>query len=369
MSDPDPKLRVVDDEVEKTTDDGIVRLKAAGSSFAPVERLATVPKKVEELPERLVSQPRELFEGRSQEPGVEAILDKEEVVENVEQPWGIRDGRLAGVPYGWFVLILMAVAAAGVWSVVQMRKGEQQVALRLAEVREMNEDEAAEDRTARELVDRVDQVVGDYLAADTVAKILPLVRHPDRVKPQIEAEWKVRPKRAMTFARVTMFQPASIPGGTFWIVRAEARDAEPQNLILEQTSDTDVRVDWETHVCYQPMDWEKYIAERPSAVAMDFRVWAVPDSHYSHEFSNAGRWRCYRLTTRGTENHLLGYAPADSEVARELDGYFRSAPFEVATAIVRLRFPAGGGSPRGVVIEKLVEPRWMHVTDPSKDRP
>jgi hypothetical protein len=364
MSESDPKLRVVDDEAEKA-EDGVVRLKAAGTSFDQVQRLQ--PAQKIEAPERLESEPRLMF-GRSQEPGVEAILDKEEVAENVEQPWGIRDARVAGVPYGWFVLVMAAVIVAGIWSVNQMFKGEKEVAHRLAEVREMDEDEAAEDRAARELVDRIEGVVRDYLAADTVEKMVPLVRHPERVKPLIEQEWKVRPKRAMKFARLTTFHPASIPGGMFWVIRAEARDAEPQSLIVEQMGDTDVRVDWETDVCYQPMDWGRYIAERPPT-ALDFRVWLIPDLHYSHEFSNAGRWRCYRIKTRGSEDYLFGYAPADSDVARNLDSFFQSNPSSMATVIARLRFPAGGSSPRGVVIDKLIEPRWMYVTDPSKVGP
>ncbi|MEK7953819.1 hypothetical protein [Luteolibacter soli] len=365
MSEPDPKLRVVDDEAEKT-DDGVVRLKAAGTSFEQVQRLA--PQEVAEAPARLESEPRDNFGGRSQEPGVEAILDKEEVAENVEQPWGLRDGRLAGVPYGWFILVMVAVIVAGVWAVIQMRKGEQHVAQRLAVVRDMNEDDAAEERAARELVDRIEKVVHDFLAADTIEKILPVVRQPDRVKPLIEEEWKVRPKRAMKFARLTTFQPASIAGGNFWIIRAETRDAGSQNLIVEQNGDTDVRVDWETFVCYQPMDWDRYRTERPTN-AMDFRVWVTPDSFYSHEFSNAGRWRCYRVNIRDSEESLFGYAPVGSDVARDLDEFFKREPDGKATIIARLRFPAGGQSPRGVVIDKLVEPRWMYVTDPSKDRP
>jgi hypothetical protein len=365
MPEPDPKLRVVDDEAEKA-DNGVVRLKAAGTSFDQVERLA--PEKVVEDTERLESQPRSNFEGRSQEPGVEAILDQEEVAENVEQPWGVRDGRLAGVPYGWFVLVVVAVIAAGVWSATQVFKGEKGVEQRLAEVREKDEDDAAEDRAAHELVDRIEGLVRDYLAADTVEKIVPLVRHPERVKPLIEEEWKVRPKRALKFVRMTTFQAASIPGGTFWIISAEARDAEPQSLIVEQIGEKEVRVDWETQVCHQPMEWGRYIAERPTK-AMDFRVLVTPDSHYSHEFSNAGRWRSYRVKTRGSEDSLVGYAPVDSDVARELDQYFQGNPNKVATAIVRLRIPAGSTSPDGVVIDKLLEPRWMYVTDPSKDRP
>ena len=368
MSESDSKLRRVDDEAEKPDIDGIVRLKPAGSSFEQVQRLAPEKDAREEEAERLESERRVMYEARSQEPGVEAILDQEEVVENIEQPWGVRDGRLAGLPYGWLVLVTAAVIGAGVWSVNQMRKGEQEVAQRLAEVREMKEDDAAEDRAARQLVDSIEQVVSDYLAADTLEKIVPLVRQPERVKPLIEEEWKVRPKRAMKFVRLTMFQPATIPTGTFWVVRAETRDAEPQSLIVEQMGDNEVRVDWETDVCHQPMDWERYIAERPSA-GLDFRVWVTPDSHYSDEFSNPARWRSYRIKTRSSEEELYGYVPAGSDLARDLDSYFQSAPNGMATVIARLRFPAGGSSPRGVVIEKLVEPRWMYVTDPSKDSP
>jgi hypothetical protein len=239
----------------------------------------------------------------------------------------------------------------------------------MAEVRALDQDDEADQRSATALVDRVEQVVRDYLAADTLEKILPLVRHPQRVGPLIEAEWQVRPPVPRTFARMTMFQPATIPEATFWIVRAEVRDGEPQNLLVEQTGETDVRVDWETHVCHQPMAWERYLAERPADRALEFRVWAVPDSYYSHEFSSAGRWRAYRLTTRDSEEHLFGYAPTDSELAQALDAYSQGSPGGMATCLLRLRFPADGQAPRGVVIESLVEPRWLRVKDPSADAP
>jgi hypothetical protein len=198
--------------------------------------------------------------------------------------------------------------------------------------------------------------------------LLPLVRHPERVRPLIEGRWKTNPKKAQKFHRLAMFQPAMLDGKPFWVVRAEVEGGSPENLLLEQTGEAEVKVDWETQVGHQPMPWSEYIARRPSDKSMDFRVWAVRDNHYSHEFSDLSRWRCFRITTKDSPEHLFGYAPAGSETAKALEAACAGAPKNIATVILRLRFLPEAGSPRGVVIEKIVEPRWVHVEEP-KDAP
>ena len=105
MPDTEPKLRVIEEVTEEPAE--LVRLGARGVSVEPVERLPG--RREKEAPSRLEGEGRENFEGRSLEPGVEAILDQPVVAESVEQPWGVSDGRLAGLPYGWFVLILMVL--------------------------------------------------------------------------------------------------------------------------------------------------------------------------------------------------------------------------------------------------------------------
>ena len=37
-----------------------------------------------------------------------------------------------------------------------------------------------------------------------------------------------------------------------------------------------VRIDWETLVCYQPMKWDDYVAQRPAVTPLDFRVYVEP---------------------------------------------------------------------------------------------
>jgi hypothetical protein len=366
MPDPKPKLRVIDEVTDEPAE--MVRLGSRGVSVEPVERLPG--RRAKEAPARLESEVRENFEGRrSLEPGMEAILDQQAQAENVEQPWGVRDGRLVGVPYGWFVLIALVLVAGGVWSVLSRRRGEIQLKIDHGAVRELVEKDEEEHQSATFLVEEVERVVKAYLEADSVDGLLPFVRHPERVRPMIEEVWAAEPRQPLKFVRMYSFEPATLEMRPFWVVRAEVEEGEPQIVILEQTAGNGVKVDWETHVCRQPVPWGSFATEKPVGEALDFRLWAVPDAHYSHEFSDAGRWRCYRLTAKGSDEHLFGYVLAGSEGAVELEGLVRGSPGAKATVMLRLRRPEGSASPRGAVIEKVVAPRWLLLDEASQDSP
>ncbi|WP_367872057.1 hypothetical protein [Luteolibacter sp. Populi] len=363
MPDPDPipRLRVVDDDGPAPPPAVVLRLKPQGPlAPEPVLKVAPMPARPEPA-ERLESEVREHFEGRSIEPGIDAILEPPEPAENIEHPWGGEGTRVAGIPHGWFLLIAVLVVGAGVWSIRTMRQGEVKAEHAHEVAREMEEEDEHDDAVARRLVDSVESVVKRFLAADSIDEILPLIRDPERVKPLIEQAWKLKPPVPVKFQNMPLFRPETLDGKPFWVVQAEVAGGPLQSLLLEQTGPTEAKVDWETFVCYQPVPWDRYVTERPSGQAMEFRVWAMRDVHFVHEFSDSGHWRCFRLTTRDSGEVLFGYAPAGSEVAKMLEVYCDGAPSHVATVILSLRVPEHGTSPRGVVIEKMVEPRWVRV--------
>lgn len=368
MPDPDPipKLRVLDDG-ETRADQEVVRLRTGGPDFEPVAKVEQAPPP--ETPERIEGKAREHFEGRSIEPTIDAILDPQEMAENVERPWGEEGTRLGGLPYGWFVLFALVALVAGVWSLRSMKKGEEKAVQVQETVREKVEEDELEEAGARELVGAVEAAVESYLAADTLERILPLVRNPERVRPLIEETWSANPPRRLRFKRLAMFQPALLDGKSFWVVRADVVEGPSQNLLLEQTGEREVKVDWETYVCYQPMPWDRFAVERPSGRSLEFRVWAAPDRFYSHEFSDAGKWACFRLTAKDSDEHVFGYAQADSEAAKILRTYCAGSRNGVATVILSVRVPEESASPRGVVIEKIVEPRWARVGATPKNTP
>jgi hypothetical protein len=365
MPDSPPKLRVIDENPAESGD--VFRL---GKDGIPAERVRRLPGPAPaEAPERLESETRERFDGRSLEPGVEAILDKPEPVANIEQPWGVKDDRMTGIPYGWFVLIFLVLAGAGLWSLGAMRQGEIKQEVQHGAVRDKVAREAAANLEASRLVERVEQVVAAYLAADEIEEILPWVRQPERVRPLIEETWKSQPKKPLKFSRMILFQASNVGTRPFWVVQAEVEEGDLQNLLVEQTGDAEVKIDWETHVCHQPMAWDRYVAERPGGQALDFRVTAVPDTFFNHEFSDDGSWRCFRLMAKDSDEFLFGYAKAGGEVADELDRLGRDAPGRIATAVLRLRALPESNTARGVVIEKVVSPRWLLLDEPPRDAP
>lgn len=374
-NDPIPKLRVLEDQ-EESPAEGVVRLGPQKPEKAPAQRLQQdpvptvrpvyeAPAPVPEAAARLESTTREAFEGRSVEPGVEAIFDQHAAAETVEQPWGGEEKRVSGIPYGWFILIGLIVAGGGVWSLLKMKEGEKKAAVVAETVREKVEKDEQDEAVARDLVTEVEKTVRGYLAADTPEGIAPFIRQPKRVLPLLEKEWQLHPKKAEKFLRLTMFQPAMIEGKSFWVVRAEVENAPSENLLLEQYGDAEVKVDWETNICYQPMAWGDFIVARPSDHSLDLRVMVERDTFYSHEFSDSKKWRCFRLTAKNSVEHLFGYVAADSETARLLDTYCAGSPRNIASTILRLRFLPESGTPRGVVIDKIVEPRWVYVTEPT----
>jgi len=365
MSDSAPKLRVIDEDPSESSE--VVRLGARGVAIESVERLPGPAN--EPIEARLVSAPRDLFDGRSQEPGVDAILDQQAPVANVEQPWGVEDGRLAGIPYGWFLLIGLLLAAAGAWSIHAMHRGEELLKVQHGAILERVDQDKIADQQAEALVDEVERVVAGYLRAETVADLLRWVRQPERVEPLIASEWRERPRRALQFTGMTVFQPQDYGGKSFWVVRAEVRDGEPQTLLVEQTDTSGVKVDWETHLCYQPMAWDRFIGERPDDRALEFRVRATPDMHHSHEFSDSARWICFRLTAKGAEDYLFGYALAGSPEAAFLSERCQATPGGLTSVILRLRVPVGCKAPRGVVIERIASPHWVRTGDPGDDAP
>lgn len=368
MTDPDPipKLRVLEEE-DRSAEQEVVRLKTKGSSFESAAKVARPAAK--RSPERLEGPVRDHFGGRSIEPGIDAILDPPELAENIESPWGGVETRVAGIPHGWFILLVVLALGAGAWSLRSMKHGEAKAEQVNEVVREKVQEDEKADADASNLVAAVEIAVKGYLAADSIEGILPFIRDPERVRPLIEETWAASPRQPLRFIRLGGFQPAMLGSKPFWVVQAEVKDGPPLHLALEQTGEFEVKVDWESQVCYQPMSWDRFAIERPAGKSMEFRVSAVRDTHFSHEFFDQGSWSCFRLSAKDSEQHVFGYAPTDSEATKALNSSCARSRSGIATVILSLRAPEDGTSPRGVIIEKMVEPRWVRIAGAPKNAP
>lgn len=362
MSDPSPKFRVVDEN--EGSSDEFVRLHKDSVTIEQVVRVEA------EKVEVAGGEDGEASEGeisRTHEPGPEAILEREEMQETVETSWGEDEVVVRKIPIGWKLVIAATITAGAFWAVTQLQRGEAVVAQVQEEARQTTESNAAKDQKAEDFVIRVEETVRKYLSATTVEEIAPLVRHPDHVVPLIKEAWEREPRLPMELVRIRQMNPRSINNHEFWLLQVDVADGPVQSLAVERTAQDQTLVDWETHVIYQPMKWEDFVSERPSDAAYEFRVWLLPDIHYSHEFSDQRRWRAYHISAKDSREHLFAYAPVGSELANFIDNAIRSLPRQPIPLLARIRFPLGGKAPRGVVIEKIIEPHWMRIENPAGD--
>lgn len=356
-----PVVRLENHETEARASDGeLVRLGVTDLDSGEDEDEAIQNR-------RLVLPARDIAELRTHQPGIESLIEPEFINPDlVEQNWGEAAVQRNPIPWGWFVLIGLLIAGAVVWSLKRVNQADEQ----LTQIRETTEsvlvDEEKEEIEAMQLVDRIERQMNAYFSATTVQALGKLVRHRERVLPLMEKYYPGGQVASSRLDTIKVMQPLTLDNrGNFWMAAVALDDGSTRNLIIEIDADGQPLIDWETLVCYQPMHWDDFVAQRPTGTSMDFRVYVERDSFYSHEFANSDQWTSFRLTALNSEETIFGYAHAGSDVSSILEHLIDQNRGQRTTLILRLSIPEGLSSRRGVVIEKVVNSRWLHLDPPD----
>jgi len=310
---------------------------------------------------------REDSELRTYQPGIESIIELEGVaMEQLEEYWGDDSTGRNPIPWGWFALIGLTIAGAALWALTSVQDADvQAIQIRSATASALIKD-AKEELAARQLIDRIHHTLTDFFNATSVEALVPVVRQAERVAPLMHRYYAARPLSLKPLQAVSLLEPLTLDNyANFWLASVVLADHSTRDVIVETTDSGAARIDWETAVCYQPMNWDDFIAHRPAGSAMEFRLNVEPDNYYNHEFGDSKRWKCFRLTATGSEQSLYGYAPAGSTAAQDIQRQIEHNGGHKTALILRLRFAPAQHSPNGVVLEKLLSPRWIYVTPPA----
>lgn len=309
----------------------------------------------------------EVPEIRTHQPGIEALIESAApAFVPLEQEWGEESEASRSIPWGWFALIGLVLATAVIWSLIGVKEAEVQAQKLEVSTESILGHEEQEELEASQLIEKIEARVHQFISAKSVDALAPLVRHPERVLPLMKDHYQSKPFAARSVARIRQLQPLTLDDrAAFWMVSASLTNGLNQDLVLEIENSGEPKVDWETSVCYQPMPWDQFVEERPSGVSLDFRVYIENDNFFSHEFSDSNRWDCFRLTALNGSEALFGYAAAGGELAQELRGLTEQNRGQRVTIIVRLLVPEGIQSRRGVIIEKILAPRWIYLDPPE----
>lgn len=361
------ELRPVDDEVAPAP--VVVRLSNRETERNPRDEkpIRLGPQASSEAPSRLDLPDRGEIELRTHQPGIEALIETETSNPDLtEQNWGEASVRRHPIPWGWFALIALAIAAAVVWSLSHVREADTQADQIRVETESVLAREEREETEARVLIDRIEDSLRFFFNATTVEFLARNVRHPERVLPLMRQYYARQSVSSGRMRSIRVLQPLTLENrGNFWMASVLLTNGQLQNLIIEIDASGQPLIDWETMVCHQPMPWDEFARERPAGTSLDFRVYAEQDSFFSHEFADSGRWLCFRLTALDSEETLFGYISADSGEARGLLDLIDANRGGKVSLILRLGIPEGLQSRRGVMIEKVINSRWLFIDAPD----
>jgi hypothetical protein len=311
--------------------------------------------------------PQQTYETRTHQPGIEALIEVAPIDPDLlEHKWGENPFLQQNVPWGWFVLIGIILTAAVLWSLNGVKQSETLATKIHVTTESVLDKEAREDAEADQLITKIDTATRKFFETTDVESLARLVRQPERVRPLMDRYYGGKPIPLTRLRHTKQLQPLTLNNqGNFWIESVELTNHETRNILLEILDSGEPKIDWETLVCYQPMKWDSFAQERPTGSSFDFRVYIESDHFFSHEFADSSLWNCFRLTALDSDETLFGYAKIDEAVTREILDVLKTSNGSKTSVIVRVRIPEGLQSRRGVVIEKLLSPRWIYLDPPD----
>lgn len=354
------KLKPVDEDAGE--DRRVVRLHAG-----KVEELEDAP----ELPLVKVVAKKELKEdgegkkGRSQEPDVGVLIESD--FRDTEDDWHEPTKPGTTVPWGWMGLLALVFASGIIWSLVQVRESVGRRAEVKNETKALMEAEEQSVLEAEATLATIEKVTKDYFESRSVEELLRYVRHSERVKPLMAAFYANSPLQPRRVTEVFSLDPVTLANmANFWFVSCILDDGTETQILVEVFSENDAKVDWETHVTYQPLPWDEFATKREGGYTGDFRVLAEQDHYYSHEFTDSKNLVCLRLRGLDTYEVLYGYVERNNPAWGEMEKQLEKNSGRPSPMILRLHVPEGLNSPRGVVIRDMIAPRWLLVDNPDE---
>lgn len=358
-------LKVVED-LTSTTPEPVVRLGTSNIENHVVLPRLEVSARDSQPRVRLEPPVVENTEIRTHQPGLEALINIDTPgTIPVEQEWGNESSASRQIPWGWFVLIGLAIASAIVWSLLGLRDAKPQAREIAVATESVLVNDEHEDALAAALIAVIEETARSYFQAKKLEDFVPLIRHPERVSALIRDHHQRVAAPTSSLRQIQQLRPITLDNrANFWILSAMLTDGGRQDLVVEIDESGKPRIDWETAVTYQPMAWDQFVQDRPRDIAMDFRVYIENDNFFSHEFQDANRWDCFRMTTLGGEEALFGYTQANGSLSHELRDHISRNGGQKTAVIVRLSVPVGIQSRRGVIIEKSLSSRWIYLNPP-----
>jgi hypothetical protein len=316
---------------------------------------------------RLEGRDRSELKFRTHEPKLEERPNQDDVT--LEDEWNTPVVEKASVPLhkGFWILIGVILLAGMGWLAYEVSQLKRQEKVKVVSTAQnFTKTEEQSEIEARQTITTIHETVRKFYASSSVDEMLQHVRHADRVAESMKKHYADHPLSAAEVIEFRDMTPLTIgSNGGFWVVLTRLDTGMDGKLVVEVYSPTDVKVDWETFVCAQPMKWDQFVKTRPAGYRGDFRVYAALDSFYNYEFEDSDKYQSFKLTALNSDEALYGYVVRDSEAFRVIESSLKQNGNQKVPMLLRLYLQEGLQSKSGVLIEDVVAPRWLIANSPE----
>lgn len=226
---------------------------------------------------------------------------------------------------------------------------------------QLREEDRLELKAIAEYLPELNASLEAFLKADSLEKLAPLIREPERVAPLMQDYYGDKPVKPTVYRRLP--EPGEIFSHKRFLVAAmETPDFEPILVSVEKTP-AGFRVDWESFVGYSEMTWEEFRRTRPKTPQL-FRVVLEPGSYFNEDFTDFKKLRCYRLADKRGAHVIQGYTPMRSRVDQQImEGLLNKRS---QLCVLRLRFTEESTNDKQVEITEFLENGWVFREDDAE---
>ncbi|WP_411825754.1 hypothetical protein [Luteolibacter sp. AS25] len=361
------ELRPIDEE--SSAEEAVIRLHKGGASEISDNKVAAGDEGVAESGKNKGTERRER-KMRPKDPSIDKLNQANAVVAaSLENEWQKEEGGGKRFLWSWLVVLLAVLGVGILWAVTKVGRSQEKGKALVEQVDQVLEKEKVSEAEAEKVVSTISNTVKKVLEAESVDEMLGYVRHPERVGPLMLDYYSREPLVTLEIEEIAALQPITVETyATFWGVGCRLSGGGYEQLLVEILENGEAKVDWETLVLYQPMDWNEFVRSRPRGFTGDFRVNVTDDNFFSHEFADSKKYLSLRLSVFNEEEVIFGYVEKASPAGLEIQRIFEENENELEIPmILTLHVPEEAISSKGVVVLAMRSPRWMYVESPEQE--
>lgn len=202
-------------------------------------------------------------------------------------------------------------------------------------------------------VSRLEAFLKSWYEADSIDKMLKLVRPVDGLKEKMIRHYGLKPAEFSEFRVLRLVQNSEGEKG-YIIYMCVTRNYKKSYGMLQFNEDS-ILMDWESYVAYSEMSWGELIENNPEDPVM-VRVNAKRANYYNGAFSDDEKWQSVQLMNPNESDLLYGYVLRMSGDATLLFDFGNS---DNSAFVLKVKSPSGAKDSNQLLIDEVVKKGWF----------